>query len=882
MAGDEELPWTTSRCNRLLRPLSSKLSKLTKELEVPRNLNRETNSISSAFATKGSPHKTTNFTRQAYRPRGFEKATDPDWRPGVKSGATKKTYSGRGAKRSSGIQRSIPDGAAVARPGEIAFTPLVARMGGQLLDSPAYQASPLKKFSKKRGPLLTSMDRSQGLAANMPVDIQKLIQGLLEAYANILQATGSNTKRKGAGSLMGACLRKLPAYIELEEYFAQLDKLDEEEDHDEDRDIARDVYEHLEAQFEQQSGHGWRPFKQVVRAHGTSLLCSAIADGVLGLESLSYLVNHCLHVSAWDEAEQLVSAYVGLLEPLSMPINTRADLFDEKRQPYLSVAKHFVDRTGRHRFLYSLLDHMVALELLPLEWLATACMRPVWDRLVRTISENDHRTIEPCTRFLETCSLAGMGLPDERLSEDEADRPVSRRIVPSVNDDLRRALNTTYSSLVTVLCSIALVNNNREDGAGKVVGQRVMWALDAITIALTTREGIDKALRLLRPDPEDLQMFTQRALWAVSASFLVHLENCSKDETMTSLNSATLIRSLNRIAGQYSSNGANISTTLATIPALISSTARGTGRIWNDDGFDQLQRTVQALLSVSGHRLPHKLWTLKRLALESTIEFAKGTSDAQHVRFSHEIENKLRTSGRLVIAPSPQKDDSPATTGGFRWEEGIGEWVACTPFVKQQKKRLPRRPVRALDLLPTPTHSEEEEAEEDNEPAAPTAPDSDEDDDADSDEDDDDDDAIPPSSPIKPAPRTSTLPPTSAPASTTTLGKRSRAASPMVLIVKRAHMTPPDTPVSDADVSSAAPTTSTTCTTNAPLEPRRLRKRSDKKLAERTRTRTRRSRDASGGGLRSVERAVYYVDVDVDVDVDGGEWDESEDELSFA
>ena len=848
MAGDEELPWTTSRCNRLLRPLSSKLSKLAKELEVPRNQNRETHNASSAFATKGSPHKTTNFTRPANRPRGFEKATDPDWRPGVKPTATKRTYSGRGAKRSSGIQRSIPDGTSIARPGEIAFTPLVARMGGQLLDSPAHQASPLKKFSRKRGPLLVDLDRSQSFVANMPVDMQKLIQGLLKAYANILQATKSNTKRKGAGSLMDACLRKLPAYIELEEHFAQLDKLDDEDDHDEDRDVARDIYEHLEAQFEQQSGHGWRPFKQAVRAHATSLLCSAIADGVLGLDSLSYLVDHCLLVSAWDEAEQLASAYVGLLEPLSMPINTRADLFDEKKQPYLFIIKRFVDRTGRHRFLYNLLDHMVAFELLPLEWLATACMPPVWDRLVRTISENDHRTIEPCTRFLETCSLAGMGLPDERLLDEDIAGSVSRRNVPSVNDDLRQALNTTYSSLFTVLCSIALVNNNREDGAGKIVGHRIMWALDAITIALTTREGIDTALRLLRPDPEDLQIFAQRALWAVSASFLVHLESSSKDETVIPLDSATLIHSLNRVAGQYSSNGANISATLATIPALISSTARGTGRIWRDDGFDQMQRIVQALLSVSGHRLPHKLWTLKRIALESTMEFAKITSDAQHVRYSHEIENKLRISGRLVIAPSPQKNDSPATTGGFRWEEGIGEWVACTPFVKQQKKRLPRRPVRALELLLTPTQSEEEG--EDNEPARTAR---------DPDDDDDDDDAVPPSSPIKPAARTWS----------TSLGKRSRARSPMVLITKRTHMTPPDTPVSDVEVEVDAADVPAAAATH---EPRRLRRRSDKvELAERVRTRARRSRDSSDSGLRSVERAVYT-----------DAWDESEDELSFA
>ena len=211
MAGDEELPWNVSRCNRLLRPLSSKLAKLRRELELPRAAHQEPRTTSSAFATKATPQKTTNFTRPAKKPRGFEKARDPDWRPEPKG--AKRTYGGRKAKRSSGPKSNGAGAEHVARPGEIAFTPLIARMGGQMMDSPLTQGSPLRKYTKSRGPLVAPIDRTESLGAEVPADVKKLVMGMLEAYANILHATYEKRSRKGTSSLMSACLKKLPAYI---------------------------------------------------------------------------------------------------------------------------------------------------------------------------------------------------------------------------------------------------------------------------------------------------------------------------------------------------------------------------------------------------------------------------------------------------------------------------------------------------------------------------------------------------------------------------------------------------------------------------------------------------------------------------------------------
>ncbi len=283
MAATGDPPWNTTRCNRLLRPLSSKLTKLRKELALPCSAGRERRAAASVSALKASPRTASGFSHLARKARGFEKRKDPDWMPAAgPEGAGRKTYGGRGAKKMATTQRAGV-GRGGTRPGEIAFTPLIARTGGRFQDSPQAQGSPLKRYPKHRGPLIARADQLHELKKQMPSNIGNLVKGLSEAYANLLQATAMSGERrwKGTRSLLGACLRKMPEYIELEEHFAELDKEDEAEG--EVKDVSQDIYHHLEGQFEMLPGQGWRPFRQIVRAHGTSLLCDAFADEILGL-----------------------------------------------------------------------------------------------------------------------------------------------------------------------------------------------------------------------------------------------------------------------------------------------------------------------------------------------------------------------------------------------------------------------------------------------------------------------------------------------------------------------------------------------------------------------------------------------------------------------
>ena len=813
--------WNTTRCNRLLRPLSTKLAKLRKEIERPRSPTDDRRSSAAAFALKAS---------RKSRPRGLEKRKDPDWMPDATGGASKKTYGGRGTKKPT--CRTNSSGTGEARPGAIAFTPLVTRTLGRPIESPQLQGSPLKKYSRYRGPLLAKAN-VQELKTQMPAEIGNLVKGLSEAYANLLQATTASHKKRwnGTRSLFSACLRKLPRYIELEEHFAELDKEEEDED---GKDVSQEIYTYLEDRFEIFPGQGWRPFRQVVRAHGTQLLCDAFADQIIGLETLHLLVVHCLNASAWDEAEKFLDAFLSCLKPLPLPTNLYANLFDEQRSLYMWMVKDFVVRTGRYRFLYDTLEYMISQELLPLEWLASECMRPMWDRLVRNLSDGDQRSSANAFRFLETAICAGIGLPDESLfeaSEDEIDT-IARQFKPSTRQEFRDALNTTYSSLLSVFCSIALINQNREDSAGKLTMRRVTWVVDSIVIDLLKRKDIKDDLALLGPLEENMQLFAQRAVWTMFAAFVIHLEGCQQDPMLLSIDVPTAGGAITWIVSQYASEHIDYSELLATLPAFVSAAARGTGRIWQDDGFDQIQRLVEDMLSTTGIRLPHKLWTMKRLALEAATDFAQSTNEPRHMAFAHEVEQSMRLKGHVVIAPTPQKTDSPSVGGGFRWEEGIGEWVTCTPFTKGSIKRTERRPVPVLQLLPSPDASDDDEGcAKTPSSIMPTW---------DMLADDDDANNVPLSSPIKSRKRPRTC----------FSSQSTRPPSPKVIIpAKHTALTPPRTPIpffSEQDLEELLD------------DGLRRSKRPRKELyAAKTIGSARRSRLSLDGGLRELERKIY-------------------------
>jgi hypothetical protein len=93
MPADDQ-PWIASRCMRLLRPITSRLTTLRKEHENQEAIAREARIAAVAVA------KANTTTVKARKPRGFDKVRDPDWVPGARPVAgAKRTYGGRPARK---------------------------------------------------------------------------------------------------------------------------------------------------------------------------------------------------------------------------------------------------------------------------------------------------------------------------------------------------------------------------------------------------------------------------------------------------------------------------------------------------------------------------------------------------------------------------------------------------------------------------------------------------------------------------------------------------------------------------------------------------------------------------------------------------------------
>lgn len=101
---------------------------------------------------------------------------------------------------------------------------------------------------------------------------------------------------------MGACLRRVPDYIDLE-----LEDLDE--DNEEDENITSTIYSELES-LGTNNGGGWSGLREVVRSHGLHHVRAAMDEGLIKDMRISELVAACSKRGALLEADSLLQTWI--------------------------------------------------------------------------------------------------------------------------------------------------------------------------------------------------------------------------------------------------------------------------------------------------------------------------------------------------------------------------------------------------------------------------------------------------------------------------------------------------------------------------------------------------------------------------------------------
>ncbi|MCJ1468567.1 hypothetical protein MMC07_007196 [Pseudocyphellaria aurata] len=686
--------WTTARCNRLLRPLSSKLALLRKEL--PPNTAEEGGakaevefSISSCeFPVQVT--STTGAVREASA-NTFSRCQNLELSPRPRK-RIKRTYSCREV----GVNSS--NGAVKSRYKQSNTEPSIRFPNPRLVID---QQSRIKELlneihiplnhsnhisSTMKGPKHNAKRQYAKLAYP---DRWKLIEGIYNGLDALLKATAGVAKTQPTGSrtLFSTCLRRTPDYIAAEEIWSK------EEDPESTADISSTIYNDLEALGVSSTG-GWRPLREIVRAHGIALLGAAVKDRVIISGVARSLVKLCIAHSAFDEGQQLIECMIGTMRPLEPPSSIRSSLLVTSD---LAVLDYFARISGRYGFQYRELTNLFRSGILPIEWMSTLDMIPCWNRLIGSLAEKKDqvrgaatllRTVLSLSYGVSYSSLSSQihnvrlcagGLPRATRGEPLCGSKTSKVSHPAKEDwdsksqDMTIALHSTSSHLLAILTTLDLLQTSafalsleQSDSDNPSVLQ---------DIAFETHQALEAEQRDENPG-EILRLYSYRrqmCLPLLAASVVI----AAKDQDTVELNQ-DICRHFDLI--RYLKPGDDFADTAASFICAIVNCC---GQAESSEAFDYTQRIIKGLTqsSICQSLEPETRRLFQKIAVTAAVQFSKSTSLPKHLSWALELESFF--NGQTPIRPSAQC--LTRAKKGFRWEEGICEWVAGTPVIPMPK-----------------------------------------------------------------------------------------------------------------------------------------------------------------------------------------------------
>jgi hypothetical protein len=655
---ESQKEWTAARCNRLLRALKSRVAILDKDLLRIQDQSQ-------------SRERTAEVKAGRIRKAGL----DTDWTQARKR--VKRTYSTRGGRNNNDarvdqhIQKlQTSSEARPFIPGEVSVpTPLLNRARGDMAFTGSSVVPPLepdtldfrsnKRLKVKDVQLDSQLSRTlRDIRKETPAIRYSIYEGIYNGLEALLKATTPEEpeqKRAGPKSLLSLCLRAVPYYIAQEEE-AYMEEIKHKSVIN-SRDIPTEVYDDLEAFGSH--GKGWKSFRIIVRSHGIQLVSNAIRTGSLEAEFVGILITLCIHAKATKEAEVLLSSFLSTSRfPAPKSVFTRFD--DDPATRPLSMLWKYVEITGSFSFQYRQLSALICDDLLPMGWLATKELAPVWTRVIQALSTGPADT--DALLFMDTVLplLARTG-----SSGRDEDRNAKG------GELMLQAVKQTFLSLLTTLSSIVILSGDaaeqtqaqNSDAQAVEYGHFVtlmrsclmQWELSH---AFNTQGTLLVMTNLLLRDFGHERFESKNTLVDILANYLRHL----------GLSSSTL-------------------SSYQEVVTFICSIARCCGRGASNSGFEHLKYLHQTFENLVCDRDSEGSNIVREIIADSALGFAQDVPDRKHLDYAETMEAKVHRMDTKPQVGSTPGNSLDSSLIGFRWEEGISEWVTATPFMSINKCR---------------------------------------------------------------------------------------------------------------------------------------------------------------------------------------------------
>lgn len=725
-ASSVHVPWTTARCNRLLRAIASRISLLRKNRYqntddgVPIFRGKQSRKAERADDC-GQRLDTTLLNKLGVGPhvKAAPYRHGPDWLPSpVLRRKIKHTYSGRyigQAAKQNGTKRQCID---LALPGDGALGVSTYGEYAYTQDSSAFQqdAGDGQQFGGTEGRQMegSSLEghkkacrsyRNRDLATHTRESFSKLakmvspshwmlINGLYDGLHALLKATSrsKSSSSRGPRSLFATCLRKVPDYIAAEQEWH------DQEDLDDDLDMSSVIYGDLES-FGSSGVPGWKPLREVVRSHGVTLLGEAIKDGLIKQNIARGLILLCLQSSAFDEAQYLVECTIAVAGPLRKPSTASTKLFEVESSPSLSTLDLFARRTGRFHVQFRHLATSLISGCLPIEWISTSDFVTCWKRVIFSISGEDHHAGD-ATHLLRTAMSLSYGGKNATASSQIHGLRLNLHVDGNILDfESQKGLRSTNPVVVSQFGA----STDHDSGTLHLQGPLNATITGLLIFLCTTIQKPSLAMSSLSEQPCNGSLIALRRLVVdvQQAYELTQLENTSNQPTF-SAERATLLLLADALV-ELSPRDYNTSTVrakLAEIDVLaaidiklavevlytpfLCAVVRDFERDSPDGAFERLQCLVHQLVEISTSHdvepVARKLYG--RIAANTALEFSEGTGQAKHLEWALDVEDSVDGHDSKLASRTLAKTPARVTNksaNGYRWEEGLCEWIARTP-----------------------------------------------------------------------------------------------------------------------------------------------------------------------------------------------------------
>lgn len=531
-------------------------------------------------------------------------------------------------------------------------------------------------------------------------DRWKLIEGIHYGLDALLKATADFVKPTVTGSrtLFSTCLRNTPDYIFAEETWCK------EEDPESTVDTSSAIYNDLEALGVSSTG-GWKPLREVLRAHGIALLGAAVKDGVITSSVARGLVRLCIAHRAYDEGQQLIKCMLSTMGPLEPPASVRSSLLAAS---HLGMLDYFARISGRYGFQYRELTNLFSNGILPIEWMSTHDMIPCWNRLIGSLAEGNDR-VRGAAVLLRTVLSLSYGVSYASLSSQIhnvrlravyssrgiREKPSCRSKTSKVNPPTREkssqrrdsksveianALHSTSSQLLTIITTLDFLQTsefalkfNQSDAPTVSILQDVAFEAHQ---ALEAMQKEDESGETLQSNTYQRRM----CLPLLAAAIVIAANDQDGVELHQDIRRHfDLIRCL-KPGDDFADTAASF------ICALVNCCAQAESR----EAFHYMQRIIKGLtqLSICQSLEPETRKLSEKIIITAAVQFSKITSSPKHLSWALDLESffnrkNVEADGHTPIRPSAQT--LTKTKSGFRWEEGICEWVAGTPVIPMPK-----------------------------------------------------------------------------------------------------------------------------------------------------------------------------------------------------